>query len=201
MKHILILILFYYLCSMETIGLIKGLTAIVVRRTNTEVELDTGANTNYIVCSNGDVVSTNYKRTGCKKKLIPSKSKNRYLQLFIYTKTSYKTILVHRLVALCFISNPHNYPEVNHIDENPSNNDISNLEWCEHKYNINHGTRTTRSATSRSKQVKQLTMDGELVKIWISTSEAGRNGFIQTVISKCCNNKQLTHKGFKWEYF
>lgn len=42
---------------------------------------------------------------------------------------------VHRLVASAFIPNPNNYPVINHIDENPSNNCVSNLEWCSISYN------------------------------------------------------------------
>lgn len=46
--------------------------------------------------------------------------------------------LVHRLVAEAFIDNPNRLPEINHKDENPSNNAASNLEWCSHKYNMNY---------------------------------------------------------------
>lgn len=44
----------------------------------------------------------------------------------------------HRLVASAFIENPSNLPEVNHIDGNPKNNNVSNLEWCTHQYNMQH---------------------------------------------------------------
>ena len=48
--------------------------------------------------------------------------------------------MVHRIVAETFINNPNNYKYVNHKDENPSNNCVTNLEWCTQKYNINYGT-------------------------------------------------------------
>lgn len=47
---------------------------------------------------------------------------------------------IHRLVALAFIDNPNNYPHVNHKDEDKNNNSVSNLEWCDIKYNNNYGT-------------------------------------------------------------
>lgn len=45
---------------------------------------------------------------------------------------------VHRIVAEAFIPNPNNYKEVNHKDNNPSNNCVDNLEWCDRKYNIDY---------------------------------------------------------------
>lgn len=52
----------------------------------------------------------------------------------------------------------------------------------------------------RSKPVYQHTKDGELVKVWESACEAGRNGFTQCHIADCCNKKLKTHKGFIWSY-
>lgn len=57
-----------------------------------------------------------------------------------------KSFLVHRLVATTFIPNPTGLLDVNHIDEDKSNNSVTNLEWMSHKDNINHGTRNHRAA-------------------------------------------------------
>ena len=49
---------------------------------------------------------------------------------------------------MTFISNYDNLPQVNHKDENPSNNNVENLEWCDAKYNMNYGTRNERASES-----------------------------------------------------
>ena len=56
----------------------------------------------------------------------------------------YKKEYVHRLVAKAFISNPKGLKEVNHKDENKSNNIVSNLEWCDRKYNNTYGSKIER---------------------------------------------------------
>ena len=56
---------------------------------------------------------------------------------------------VHRLVAEAFIPNPEELPEVNHKDEDKSNNRIDNLEWCTSKYNMNYGNVKGRSFLSQ----------------------------------------------------
>ena len=72
-----------------------------------------------------------------------------YLRAQLYSNSKRKSFLVHRLVAQAFIPNPDNLPQVNHRDENPSNDNVENLEWCDAKYNSNYGTRNDRIRTTR----------------------------------------------------
>lgn len=123
-----------------------------------------------------------------------------YEQVYLVKDGKKKWEKIHRLVAKAFIPNPDNLPCVNHKDETHSHNNVENLEWCTQKYNVNYGTSQIRKAEKRSKKVYQCTLDGQLVKIWASTKECGRNGFDRSCISACCRGEQKTHKGYKWSY-
>jgi hypothetical protein len=76
------------------------------------------------------------------KKLKSAKNKNNgYIQIILQNGVQGlkpKNFYIHRLVALTYIENINNYPQINHIDFNKSNNHISNLEWCTGKQNIQH---------------------------------------------------------------
>lgn len=73
--------------------------------------------------------------------LKPKIMRNGYLKVDLCKNGKQKTFTVHRLVATVFISNPKNFPVVNHKDENKLNNNVSNLEWCTVLYNNCYGTR------------------------------------------------------------
>lgn len=108
---------------------------------------------------------------------------------------------VHRLVALYFISNELNLPQVNHKDEDKKNNVYTNLEWMTAKQNVNHGTGIQRGAAAISKPVRQLSVSGELIKIWPSAMVAEREGgYDQCCIWERCNGIKKLHRGYKWEY-
>ena len=120
-----------------------------------------------------------------------------YLQAFLYKKNIRKTYLVHRLVASTFIDNPNNYKEINHIDEDKTNNKISNLEWCSRIYNVNYGNRTLKT----TKKVKQYDLNKNYIKTWNSMSEAAQKLKIHVSgISGCCKGINKTCGGYIWKY-
>lgn len=61
-----------------------------------------------------------------------------YERICLCKKQVQKSFVVHRLVAIAFVENPNNYPEVNHIDGNKLNNRALNLEWVDKKMNMQH---------------------------------------------------------------
>lgn len=111
----------------------------------------------YIISNLGRVKS--YQK-GYWKTLKPFKNKKGYLSVQLSKNGKATNYRVHRLVALHFIPNLENKPEVNHIDENKENNAVSNLEWMTSKENNNHGTRNERM----SKTLKEKYKNGEMRK-------------------------------------
>jgi hypothetical protein len=124
--------------------------------------------------------------------------KNGYLEVVLYAKNGKrKKEKVHRLVALAFLDNPENKPQVNHKDENPANNYLDNLEWVTAKENINYGTRTARAAKGNSKPVYCVELD----KVFPSGAKAKEElGINNSHITACCKGIRKTAGGYHWEY-
>lgn len=155
--------------------------------------------------------------------LKPNITKLGYCSVELFDKNGKsKRLLIHRLVAAAFIPNPNNYTEINHKDENPLNNRVNNLEWCDRKYNMNFGALQERKRKSltgfykserikeiarkngvkRSKAVLQFMRDGHFVARYNSAAEASRiTGANHSHILECCKNeKYKTAGGFIWKY-
>lgn len=122
------------------------------------------------------------------------------LQVRLSREGTVKNFRVHRLVAENFIKNPYNLPQVNHIDENPQNNNVNNLEWCDAKYNSNYGTRIKRISEKHKKRIISLDNSGK-IEYYDSTTEAQqKNNVSRSSIIKCCKQKQKTSLGLRWFY-
>lgn len=155
----------------------------------------------YKVSNLGKVKSMNYKHTGLSKILTPIKTHNGYLQVKLYRYGKMSREYVHRIVASAFIPNFETKPQVNHKNENKSDNRVENLEWVTSKENLNYGTRVKRAAKSKSKSMLQFSIDGKLLNTWESARLAARTlGYNQGNISQCCVGKFKTMYGYKWKY-
>lgn len=110
-----------------------------------------------------------------------------------------ETVPVHILVARAFIPNPDNLPEVNHKDENKSNNQVDNLEWCTRSYNMSYGTLRKRIRDKTRKPIGCF-KEGKLVKQYDAMIDVEQDGFNTGNVSLCCNNKRKTYKGFTWKF-
>lgn len=149
---------------------------------------------NYMVSNMGRVKSLNYHRTGVERILKDDKKRNGYLYVVLSKNGKNKKYYIHRLVAQAFLDNPNNFLEVNHIDEDKTNNKIENIEYCDRSYNMNYGTRNKKS-------ILQFTKEGEFIRKWDSATQVERElGISQGNISMCCKGKLKTCGGFKWGY-
>lgn len=83
------------------------------------------------------------------RRILKQSDNNGYKTVTINAKTMY----VHRLIAITFIPNPNNLPCINHKDEDKSNNNVSNLEWCTYEYNSNYNCLGVRKALRNNKHI------------------------------------------------
>ena len=93
---------------------------------------------NYKVSNLGNIKITANSFSRKEKNLKPLKTKKGYFRVGLYKNKKCHFKSIHRLVAKCFIDNPENKKQVNHIDGDKSNNAVNNLEWCSYRENMNH---------------------------------------------------------------
>lgn len=156
-----------------------------------DIKFIEGYNEKYKVSTTGDI----YRREN-----------NEYILAKQNTcKLGYKRIclnrvkfLVHRLVAFAFIPNPNHYPMINHIDNNPSNNNVENLEWCTNSHNQLHSYKTT------DRRSRILAKGGNMKGVFGADHPQSKkikclnNGVVYVSIREMCKELNLDHRRV-WE--
>lgn len=164
----------------------------------------------YQVSNTGRVRSLNYNGTGKTKVLKQATNKDGYKKVTLFKKGKRHYYTVHRLVAITFIPNPNNLPQVNHKDEDKNNNAVWNLEWCTQAYNNIYGTRIEKFINSskgknnpNAKSVLMFTLDGKFIRKFGCAGDAneylGKDTRSKN-IRMCATGKSKTAWGYKWKY-
>jgi alpha-N-acetylglucosamine transferase len=137
-----------------------------------------------------------------------------YYYVHLKKEGSNKKIYVHRLVAQAFIPNKNNKEEVNHIDCNPANNKVDNLEWVTHKENmgymakLGHSNKTGKwlekircNNIMNGKKVLQIDCNTKkIIKTFKTIQSVKEDGFLPSSVCHCCKGIRKKHKGYIWRY-
>lgn len=151
-----------------------------------------------IKCKNGYIKK--YKGVA----LSPCKNKTTgYMQVSLSYNGKCHTIPVHELVmnAHCSNPNPEIYTDINHIDENKTNNRIDNLEWTTHKENVNHGTAIERRVVSKRNNfipIVQLDFDGNIINVYYNTEEFDNTSFLMNNVITTINSNGYIYRQYFW---
>lgn len=165
-----------------------------------------GSNLGRVKSLERKVKKLNGYRTVSYKILKQYKDTQGYLYVRLSKDGKAKNIKVHRLVAEAFIDNPYNLPEVNHINEDKTDNRLENLEFCDHIYNCNFGTRNDRVAKANKKHKNNPKLSKKVLcietnVIYPSIIEVERQlGFAYQNICACCNGRQKSCGRLHWKY-
>ena len=138
----------------------------------------------YAVTSCGRVWS--YRR---QKFLTPFYNTKGYLKVDLWKNGKVKQFFVHRLVAEAYIPNPDNLPQVDHINEDKTNNCVNNLQWITNRDN---------NRKSKNKPILQFDLDGNFICEWPSATDVGKE--VQSTICNCLNGRYKTAYGYIWKY-
>ena len=141
------------------------------------------------------------KRITTGRVLKPLNHANGYLMVKLSKNSIVYTKTVHRLVAEAFIPNPEHKSEINHIDENKTNNNVSNLEWMTRKENINHGTRTERMSKTQSIPIIAINIKTGESKEFYGARECARQlGLTHGNITSVLKGRYKQTGGYTFKY-
>lgn len=149
----------------------------------------------YYISIDGKIYSSKLKRL-----LKLGDNPRGYKQIKLYKGKGYDFFLVHRLVAMTYIPNLENKPQVNHKDGNKINNNINNLEWCTNAENMYHCYHLSNNAHSNSKKIIQYNSFGDKIKIWVCISDAAKKYKTSSTSIIQAIKRKGKSRGFKWEY-
>lgn len=134
-----------------------------------------------------------------------------YNRVGLYKNGKYSNYGVHRLVAEAFIPNQNNLPQINHKNENKTDNFVyvnsygtvniekSNLEWCTNEYNLKYGHRLEKAQEKRKIPILQFTKELEFVAYYKSATDAALiNGFDNSNITWCAKGHLKSAYGYVW---
>lgn len=99
------------------------------------------------------------------RELIPQLTNDGYLKVTLSRGSKCRKFYLHRLVALQFLDNPNNLPQVNHKDGNKLNNNVTNLEWCTKEENQKHAVRTNLMQRGQNRPSAKLTEE-QVIEIY-----------------------------------
>ena len=155
----------------------------------------------YQVSNLGRVKSLNYRRTGKEGIMKGVDDGCGYLQVALSKDGKDKKCRLNRLVAQAFLENPNSLPEVNHKNEDKTDNCVENLEWCDRAYNVNYGTGNKNRAEKRSKPLYSINKESGLVTYWESAKVASRQtGIAKQNICACLKGNRKSAGGHIWLY-
>jgi hypothetical protein len=142
------------------------------------------------------------------RQLVPRRTKAGYIYDMIHANGQQRIAYFHRIIAEAFIPNPTGLPQVNHINEDKSDNRIENLEWCDGAYNISYSYQRHHS-NGKARKACAAFKDGALIKIFSSAAEASRwinmnrglNGKAgRGNISSACRGELKSAYGYTWKF-
>ncbi|WP_312432724.1 NUMOD4 domain-containing protein [Lacrimispora sp.] len=150
-----------------------------------------------VTCSNG-------REKSIKERILkPVDNQKGYLHVGLYADGFVKRYKVHRLVAGAFIDNPLCLAEVNHIDENKSNNQVNNLEWMTRKDNFYYGTGRERAAKARKGTCKtpvyQYDRAGNLIQRYEGAVDCESCGYNAKAIRAVISAGRI-YQGYYWSH-